>query len=1085
MLSLLLALVMVLCMMPDMGLKAEAAAMQSVSISEATYHSNGALASIKASFTWPSANVSVPGRLVLMTKYLNDNDLSNMGTYGGRFSTFDAAVAYDTAVGTAGTFGIVSKSEENQISVGVNNMTITFADGLIPLEAENKFYYVYQWAYYGSRYYPDNLVAVINVNNGVVKYTPATGRNTYDEGAFQNVVAKEKYSVTIESVPNMTLTSGRATQTDIEGTMEPVVYTADNGYFFPEDYVEDSSSILSNIKVTRVDETKIKIEGMPIANATIKLAAPTLKYFEDIVFPYAYDVQRTEAYPEKDQEFRLHNYNNPNTFDNPLINAVSRVDPNASWTLTNVGTYELMVGKELATTNLGTIVSNVATAYHVADSDTIIVHELKRNGAHVAYGVVIVWDTDNAYALYLGDNLSGGGAGYLLTLNATQPREISAGIYGIMVKATQIATGLKQPKTYAVNVVENVDHGDAYANNNVANWMEGDTVTIKVDPDDGYVVESVISSDVTVSYVGVENGVYTYSFAMPPKTVTVNVVYKQNAHTVTFKEEGQADVTRKVNHGATVSDIPALTGKTGHTGKWMYNNAEFTDQITITSDIIVTAEYTPIPYTVTFTAGGIKEGEATVAYNATIANTNGAEIPAVPSKEGYLGKWMYNGAEFTAETKILGNTDVVAVYTINEVEKITFLYAYDVQRSPAFPKENDPISLTGLKEPLIGVNEWGTTNAGSWTLTKIGVYGITKGTERDTTYLKGIISSVKEKYPSINEDNIVLHELKNGDDHVAYGVLVTYDAAKGIAIFVGDTWGNGGAGYLLSLEPQTQEPVTGTASIDIEDVMVAPPTMYDVTIAAAAKVNGTVTAVTKAVAGDTVTINVAPATGYEIVKVTYNDGSAHDVVLTAGKYTFTMPATAVEINVTYEKIEYTVTYMIDGQVKDTEKVKYQEDAQNFPTIPAKTGYDQIAPTWDHDGKNITGDTTITAVYTINTYTVTYVADGRGVKTEVVEWGKDATAPTVPAKDGYTGAWSKEAKNVKEDLIIEAVYTKIKQDQPEKPVEPEKPEEPTQPTPPASNPDTGDNSHLGLWIAMALASCVALVVIDRKKRYYMN
>jgi len=41
------------------------------------------------------------------------------------------------------------------------------------------------------------------------------------------------------------------------------------------------------------------------------------------------------------------------------------------------------------------------------------------------------------------------------------------------------------------------------------------------------------------------------------------------------------------------------------------------------------------------------------------------------------------------------------------------------------------------------------------------------------------------------------------------------------------------------------------------------------------------------------------------------------------------------------------------------------------------------------------------------------------------------------------------------------------------------------TAPEQAPMTGDNSHLGLWIAMALASCGALVMIDRKKRYHMN
>ena len=36
-----------------------------------------------------------------------------------------------------------------------------------------------------------------------------------------------------------------------------------------------------------------------------------------------------------------------------------------------------------------------------------------------------------------------------------------------------------------------------------------------------------------------------------------------------------------------------------------------------------------------------------------------------------------------------------------------------------------------------------------------------------------------------------------------------------------------------------------------------------------------------------------------------------------------------------------------------------------PTIPTKEGYDKTAPTWDKDGKNITADTEINAVYIEN------------------------------------------------------------------------------------------------------------------------
>ncbi len=59
-----------------------------------------------------------------------------------------------------------------------------------------------------------------------------------------------------------------------------------------------------------------------------------------------------------------------------------------------------------------------------------------------------------------------------------------------------------------------------------------------------------------------------------------------------------------------------------------------------------------------------------------------------------------------------------------------------------------------------------------------------------------------------------------------------------------------------------------------------------------------------------------------------------------------------------------------------------------------------------------------------TYTVTYTADGEPVSTETVEHGKDATLPAVPTKDGYVGKWDSDGKNIIGDTTISAVYTAI-------------------------------------------------------------
>ena len=61
---------------------------------------------------------------------------------------------------------------------------------------------------------------------------------------------------------------------------------------------------------------------------------------------------------------------------------------------------------------------------------------------------------------------------------------------------------------------------------------------------------------------------------------------------------------------------------------------------------------------------------------------------------------------------------------------------------------------------------------------------------------------------------------------------------------------------------------------------------------------------------------------------------------------------------------YTVKYIVDGVTVSTQQIGYGQNATP-PSIPPKDGFDETAPQWDHDGTNITVDTTITAIYTQN------------------------------------------------------------------------------------------------------------------------
>ena len=64
---------------------------------------------------------------------------------------------------------------------------------------------------------------------------------------------------------------------------------------------------------------------------------------------------------------------------------------------------------------------------------------------------------------------------------------------------------------------------------------------------------------------------------------------------------------------------------------------------------------------------------------------------------------------------------------------------------------------------------------------------------------------------------------------------------------------------------------------------------------------------------------------------------------------------------------------------------------------------------------------------VQTYKVTFVADGKTVKTMNVTEGytlKDSDYPAVPEKAGYTGAWQRYPSPVQSNVTVSATYTKI-------------------------------------------------------------
>ncbi|MBR1448590.1 MAG: InlB B-repeat-containing protein [Prevotella sp.] len=117
-----------------------------------------------------------------------------------------------------------------------------------------------------------------------------------------------------------------------------------------------------------------------------------------------------------------------------------------------------------------------------------------------------------------------------------------------------------------------------------------------------------------------------------------------------------------------------------------------------------------------------------------------------------------------------------------------------------------------------------------------------------------------------------------------------------------------------------------------------------------------------------------------------------------------MPAHDVTVTGTFSINKYKLAYTIDGEEYKTYEVEYcatitPEDA------PTKEGYTFSG--WSEIPATMPAhDVTVTGIFTINKYKLTYTIDGQEYKSEDVEYGATITPETAPTKEGYTfSGWS--------------------------------------------------------------------------------
>ncbi len=142
------------------------------------------------------------------------------------------------------------------------------------------------------------------------------------------------------------------------------------------------------------------------------------------------------------------------------------------------------------------------------------------------------------------------------------------------------------------------------------------------------------------------------------------------------------------------------------------------------------------------------------------------------------------------------------------------------------------------------------------------------------------------------------------------------------------------------------------------------------------------------------------------------------------------PKTAEE-DIPVEPVKtWLVTFVANNRVVATRVVNDGDTLTDIPEIPEKIGHTKTPPVWDvTDFTNIHQDMTVHAIYTIDTYTVTFLADGNVVKVVELEYRQSLSAdqfPDIPEKKGYTDTppiWDKTGiTEIMADCTVTAIYT---------------------------------------------------------------
>jgi uncharacterized repeat protein (TIGR02543 family) len=483
----------------------------------------------------------------------------------------------------------------------------------------------------------------------------------------------------------------------------------------------------------------------------------------------------------------------------------------------------------------------------------------------------------------------------------------------------------------------------------------------------------------TGDYSGTSNPL-TISNVTANKTIAANFAITQ--YTLTYNAGTGGALTgispQTVNHGSNGTAVTAVANSGYHFTGWSDGVASASRTDTnITANKSVTANFAINSYTVTFDLAGKGTRSGGGFLSQTINHGSGATAPTVTPSAG----WSFTGWD-KAFSNISGDTTVTAQYSV-ATYTVTFVQG-----------ANGTITGTKVQTVSYGGSSTEVTAVPSTGYHFMNWTGSITSTSNPLT-VSNITSAMTITANFAINTYTVTFDLA-GKGTRSGGGVISQTINHGSGATAPSVTSN--AGWTFTGWDKTFENISGDTAVTAQYSVAT----YTVTFVQGA--NGTITGTkvqTVSNRSSSTEVAAVPSTGYHFVNWTGG------ITSTANPLTVSNVTSAMTITANFAINTYTVTFDLAGKGTRSgggalsQTINHGSGA-TAPTVTSNAGWSFTG--WDKTFENISGDTAVTAQYSVATYTVTFVQGSNGTitgtKVQTVGHGSSSTEVAGVPSTGY-------------------------------------------------------------------------------------